>query len=146
MIILLFCLLVTGFLCQAKADTNAYDNDINRCLFTRWTTASGNKNAVLKQKIKCPGRDKAQLCYGPRGTPAVAQFAVCYNKLTLTPDFTGHIVVPNIQVGGGRDDWHNEAGTYGNCMSFIQKSQFIYMLYVYGYEKKFYAMYVCWFW
>lgn len=71
-------------------------------------------NAVLKQAIQCSGRDKAGLCYGPRGNPQAAQFAVCYNKVTLTPDFTGHIVVPNIQGGGGRESWHDEAGPYGN--------------------------------
>lgn len=123
MIKLLFCLLVTGFLCQAKADTNAYDNGINRCLFTRWTTASRNKNAVLKQKIKCTGRDKAQLCYGRRGTPAVAQFAVCYNKVTLTPDFTGHIVVRNIQGGGGRESWHDEVGKFGRLKLYQYKKE-----------------------
>ena len=39
-------------------------------------------------------------CYGLGGR-LPTQFAVCYNKNTLTPVFSGHIVRPNIGGGGG---------------------------------------------
>lgn len=63
--------------------------------------------------MDCPGvaGSTVQLCYGLQ--PPTAQFAVCYNKNTLIPDFTAHIVRPGI-VGGGRDtDWRADTGKFG---------------------------------
>ena len=97
---------------------NAFSNDINKCLFTSWTTASGSKTAVLSKPVQCKGYkgSHVQLCYGVSGT---AQFAVCYNKETLTPDFTGHIVRPNIQGGGRESDWRQDTGWFGNKNNFL---------------------------
>ena len=53
-----------------------------------------------------------QLCYGLE--PPKAQFAVCHNKETLTPDFTGHIVLPDIEGKGREDDWREDKGKFGN--------------------------------
>lgn len=93
-------------------DTNAFSNDINKCLFTAWTTASGNPNAVLSKSVECKGYkgSHVQLCYGLE--PPKAQFAACYNKETLTPDFTGHIVEPDIEGAGREDEWREDKGTF----------------------------------
>ncbi|CAH3167579.1 unnamed protein product [Porites lobata] len=93
-------------------DTNAFSNDINKCLFTAWTTASGNPNAVLSKSVECKGYagSHVQLCYGLE--PPKAQFAACYNKQTLTPDFTGHIVEPDIEGTGREDEWREDKGKF----------------------------------
>ena len=83
--------LITLFFSQERQkrqiDDNAFSNDINKCLFRAWTSASDNPNAVLSKPVECKGvrGSAAQLCYGLN--PPTAQFAVCYNKNTLTPDF-----------------------------------------------------------
>lgn len=58
-------------------------------------------------------------CYGLGGR-LPTQFAVCYNKNTLTPVFSGHIVRPNIGGGGGgRDsDRRQETGKLCNKRIF----------------------------
>ncbi|CAB4017300.1 Hypothetical predicted protein, partial [Paramuricea clavata] len=89
---------------------NAFDNNINRCLFDGW---SRGRSAVLNAKMECRGRSYAGLCYGlRRGT---ALFAVCYNQNTLIPEFTGHVVSPlgrNQVAATGKDDFRNEQGRY----------------------------------
>lgn len=91
-------ILVTSYV---VADENAYDNDINRCLFQHWP------KDVLAKPVYCPG---SQLCYSVDGNDT-AQFAVCYNTKTLTPDFTGHIVPP-LSGGKGQGDFRDEAGNF----------------------------------
>lgn len=99
---------------------NAFSNDINKCLFTAWTTASGAKNAVLSTPVACRGTagSAVQLCYSISGK-SPAQFAVCYNKITLTPDFSGHIVRPNINGAGRESDWRQDTGPYGECRRVV---------------------------
>ena len=92
---------------------NAFDFDINKCLFWRWTTYGvGKGKAVLNYNVDCKDKeDRLQgLCYG---TPWPqdpmerkehrAQFAVCYNKYTLIPKFTGHVLKPGVSEGANAD-------------------------------------------
>lgn len=83
-------------------NTNAFDNDINKCLFNGWTAYVGkiNPHPGLRDRVKCKGKG---LCYGADGN-GIAQYAACYNQKTLIPEFTGHIVHPGIAEGGGRED------------------------------------------
>ena len=118
---------------------NAFSNDINKCLFTAWTTASGNPNAVLSKSVECKGYagSHVQLCYGLE--PPKAQFAACYNKETLTPDFTGHIVEPDIQGAGREDEWREDEGKYGNefyfLLTFLYQAPVALTLYSANYRK-----------
>ena len=84
---------------------NAFDTKINPCLFDGWRAG---KNPVLATKVECGGRDRTGLCYGAK-QPAL--FAVCFNKITLIPEFTAHVVEPALRVPG-REDWRNEQGKY----------------------------------
>ncbi|KAJ7374445.1 hypothetical protein OS493_007551 [Desmophyllum pertusum] len=86
---------------------NAFSNDINRCLFSSWSRYNkrNNPNYILPELVTCKG---IGLCYG--ANPRIAQYAACYNQKTLIPEFTGHIVQPNIG-GQGRDgDWKSDTG------------------------------------
>ena len=78
---------------------NAFSNDFNKCLFNYWSTFVEKTYPVLGKPVKCKG---IQLCYG--ANPDRTQFAVCYNKQTLIPEFRGHVLQPNIPEGGGRDE------------------------------------------
>ena len=98
------CLLIFN---EAQDDGNAFDNNVNHCLFDRWKVGT---NRILATKVKCNGRKRTGLCYGLNGK---ALFAVCYNKISLIPDFTGHIVDWVSGGATGRDDWRNETGKYG---------------------------------
>ena len=100
-------LVVLDLVFEVKADNNASDNNINTCLFDNWRQLPV---PVLSGNVACLG---SQLCYSVNGAKP-ALFAVCYNTTTRIPDFTGHIVVANVASGGGRQDWHNEGGPYGN--------------------------------
>ena len=78
---------------------NAFSNDINKCLFVYWTPYIGkNPNPSLGERVDCNG---IGLCYG--ANTKMAQYAACYNQKSLIPEFTGHIVFPNIG-GDGRDN------------------------------------------
>ena len=68
---------------------SSFSNDFNGCLFNGWPTN------VLSGQVECPGQ---QLCYGRHGPAGLEQalFAVCYNTVTLIPEFTGHV----LQSGG----------------------------------------------
>ena len=118
---------------------NAFSNDINKCLFTAWTTASGNPNAVLSKSVECKGYagSHVQLCYGLE--PPKAQFAACYNKETLTPDFTGHIVEPDIKGAGREDEWREDKGQFGNksyfLLTFLYQAPVALTLYSANYQK-----------
>ncbi|KAK3713734.1 hypothetical protein QZH41_008860 [Actinostola sp. cb2023] len=88
--------------------TNAYSNNIDTCLFQSWQSGS---EAVLSGPVNCGDKVKQfQLCYNKAGQNP-AQYAVCYNNETLIPDFTGHVVVTNIQGAGRKCSWHDEGGT-----------------------------------
>jgi len=85
---------------------DAFSQDINKCLFQYWTPYVGKKNPHpgLSTSVKCKGRG---LCYGLDNNDQneIAQYAACYDQVTLIPVFTGHIVHPNIgEGGGGRED------------------------------------------
>ncbi|KXJ26721.1 hypothetical protein AC249_AIPGENE9314 [Exaiptasia diaphana] len=43
-----------------------------------------------------------------------AQFVVCYNTKTLTPDFTSHVIVgdPAASRAGRKDEWYDEKGVF----------------------------------
>ncbi|XP_078361888.1 nuclease EXOG, mitochondrial-like [Oculina patagonica] len=80
---------------------------INTCFFKYWTQFFGKKHrpkglelAGLALPVKCK---YTGLCYG--GTDSQAQFAVCYNQNKLIPEFTGHILHPNIAGGKGDDEY-----------------------------------------
>ena len=96
---------------------DAYDDDINDCLFFRWTVyGAGKDHAVLNKRVECGGTELQGLCYGippPRGLQAgkshTAQFAVCYNKRTLIPKFTGHVVKPNVLERNGNYEFHADS-------------------------------------
>ena len=53
---------------------DAYDDDINYCLFFRWTVyGAGKDHAVLNKRVECGGTELQGLCYGippPRGLQA----------------------------------------------------------------------------
>ena len=95
---------------QVHAGLNAYANSIAKCVFNKWPTA------VLSGDVACAG---FQLCYSVAGTVATdpALFGVCYNTTTRIPDFTAHIVKPNVDGGGRSGSWHDEKGTYGKIHS-----------------------------
>ena len=97
---------------------NAFSNDIYDCMFQFWIRyVGGNKFPVLKDKksAKC---NNLGLCYGAANRlvkkKRVAQFAVCYNKVTLIPEFTGHIIQPNIREGAGRENQFRSDNSVGN--------------------------------
>ena len=88
-----------------------FSENINICLFQYWTPYVGkNPHPGLAELVKCKG---VGLCYG--GNPIMAQYAACYDKKTLIPAFTGHIVHPNIG-GGGRGDEFREDGRIGKAV------------------------------
>ena len=68
---------------------SSFSNNINTCHFNSWPPN------VLNGQVSCLHE---QLCYGGYGTAGQekALFAVCYNKATRIPEFTGHI----LQSGG----------------------------------------------
>lgn len=95
---------------QVLADPprDAYADDIKQCLFKHWPAD------VLNGDVPCPG---SQLCYNSSdANPTKAQFVVCYNTNTLTPDFTAHVIVGNpakVTGVGSQEDWHDERGEFG---------------------------------
>ena len=107
-----------GLFLAMMTKLDAYDDDINNCLFFRWTVYGVGKdgNAVLKKKVECKGTELQGLCYGippPKGLQARkshrAQFAVCYNKRKRIPEFTGHVVKPNVLEGNGNYEFHADS-------------------------------------
>ncbi|KAK3740265.1 hypothetical protein QZH41_017831, partial [Actinostola sp. cb2023] len=80
---------------------NAFSNDINTCLFHSWTAAGGSTTPALAKDVECTslGSNYKPLCYGTNPY-AQAQFASCYNTLTLTAAFTGNLLKP--VTGSGR--------------------------------------------
>ncbi|KAK3747245.1 hypothetical protein QZH41_010405, partial [Actinostola sp. cb2023] len=90
---------------------DAFSDDINKCLFTSWTKSSGNKAAVLSTRVECSDSSRySQLCYGLHPS-SKALFAVCYDKKTLIPTYTGHVVKP--AKGKGRPaDFRTDRGEY----------------------------------
>ena len=100
---------------SVNALEHAFYDKIDICLFNRWTIG---KTPVLKIAMKCNGHDRAGLCYAAGEVVPInseAQFAVCYNKKTLIPEFTGHVVHPKPKNGPcatGRDAWRDEGGQY----------------------------------
>ena len=99
---------------------NAFSNDIYECMFQHWIKyVGGNKNPVLKDmnSAKCVGLG---LCYGGPNRmikkKRVAQFSACYNQVTLIPEFTGHLIQPDIPDQGGREEFR-EDNSVGNHYS-----------------------------
>ena len=99
-------------------DLDAFDTNINNCLFFRWATFGAKKGkAVLNNLVECEEKEGLQgLCYGtpwPKDVKAKkehrAQFAVCYDKNTLIPKFTGHVLKP--AVSGANADYEFHADT-----------------------------------
>ena len=97
---------------------NSFSNDIYDCMFQFWIRyVGGNKFPVLQDQnsAKCVGKG---LCYGAPNRivnkKRRAQFAVCYNQVTLIPEFTGHLVQPGIQDGGGRENEFRADTSIGN--------------------------------
>lgn len=85
---------------------NAFENDINKCLFGNWMESSF---PIMKRPVDCTGNSRTGLCYG---TLQKTLFAVCYNSETLIPDFTGHVVLPFPKVPS-RGSYKNEIGLFG---------------------------------
>ena len=104
---LLLSVICSHLLLSTKADLlpeNAFSTDINHHYFKHWKAVLGRK------KVDCSGHHRTGLCYGFRKSPL---FAVCYNTITLIPEYTGHIVEPAAEITGGKYDWTNENGKYG---------------------------------
>jgi len=104
---------------------DAFSNDIYKCMFQHWIKyVGGNKHPVLKdaKSAKCSGLG---LCYGGPNRmikkKRVAQFAACYNQVTLIPEFTGHLIQPNIPDEGGRDEFR-EDDSVGNHLVVVDCS------------------------
>ena len=95
---------------------NSFSFDINRCFFQFWTPFVGTnkEHAGLEKRVECRG---TQLCYG--GNKKMAQFAVCYNQKTLIPEFTGHIVYPDV-IGQGNEGNFREDTTIGNNSFYVK--------------------------
>ena len=94
-----------------KAEKNAFSKDINQCLFDGWRTRS---SPVLSSRVRCNGHKLVGLCYGLNNqrNRRIATFVVCYNKLSLIPEFSGHVV--RYKCGaGGRETFRDENGVYG---------------------------------
>ena len=93
----------------------------------------------MSKSVKCKGYagSHVQLCYGLE--PPKAQFAACYNKQTLTPDFTGHIVEPDIEGTGREDEWREDKGKFGNesyfLLTFLYQAPVALTLYSANYQK-----------
>ena len=104
---------------QRNPVVNSVHSDINECLFQFWTSFVNRNAPVLHMPVRCRGRNLQQLCYGTdpenRGR---AQYAVCYNKNTLIPEFTGHILYPFAPQEGGRDEWAIDQ-TVGKLFSIL---------------------------
>ena len=105
---------------------DSFSNDIYNCMFQYWIRfVGGNNFPVLQDKnsASCLGLG---LCYGkpdPKVKKRVAQFAVCYNQVTLIPEFTGHIIQPNIPDGGGREAFRADTSV-GNHLVAVDKTAF----------------------
>ena len=106
---------------------NAFSNDIYNCMFQYWIKfVGGNKFPVLKDQnsAKCVGLG---LCYGapnPKLKPMEnskrrAQFAVCYNQDTLIPEFTGHLIQPDIKEGGKDREAFRSDTSFGNHLVVV---------------------------
>ena len=95
--------IVCIYLYIVASNRNAFSNDINQCLFSGWKQVG-----IITGNVPCSGKG---LCYGTNPN-AQAQFAVCYNTNTLTPDFTGHVV--ESQSGSGRSSsFKSDTGPFG---------------------------------
>jgi hypothetical protein len=111
---LLLSVICNYLLLSAKAASqreDAFSRNINNYCFNKhW------KN-LLAKKVDCTGYIRTGLCHG---STQLALFAVCYNKDTLIPEYTGHIVEPAIKrIGGKGGDWRNDIGEYGNMKILI---------------------------
>ena len=86
---------------------DAFDNDINGCLFKDWAN-----QGIISNTVQCGG---AGLCYrnNPQDPTLPTLFAVCYNTNTLTPDFTGHIVKNFAGGGRGSRSFKMDLGPFG---------------------------------
>lgn len=99
-----------------------------------------NPHPGLSTWVKCKGRG---LCYG-LDQNKTAQYAACYDQVTLIPVFTGHIVHPNIgKGGGGREDTFRADTTIGNSNqstnqsidSLINQSGFFLFVYLFAFHS-----------
>ncbi|KAJ7374446.1 hypothetical protein OS493_007552 [Desmophyllum pertusum] len=100
----------------AKIGYDAFSNNINGCLFYYWTRFfDKNQTPVLEKVVTCNGNSQIGLCYG--ANKQMPQYAACYNKDTLIPDFTGHIVRPNI---GGKKEIPYLEQMLNMCFSHFQ--------------------------
>ena len=100
---------------------NAFDFDINECLFWRWTTYGvGKGKAVLNSNVNCKDKKDQGLCYGTpwpkdqmKKKEHRAQFAVCYDMYTLIPKFTGHVLKPGVSEGANADSVFHADTSFG---------------------------------
>lgn len=82
-----------------------FSEDINKCLYQYWTRYVGkNPRPGLAELVKC--ERIIGICYG--ANPNMAQYAACYDKETLIPVFTGHIVHPNIGRKGRENGFQRD--------------------------------------
>ena len=97
---------------------DAFSNNINKCLFASWTKSTRSESAVLATDVECSDTSRySQLCYGLHPS-SKALFAVCYDRKTLIPAFTGHIVKPT--KGKGRPaSFRSDHGKYGNITNQV---------------------------
>ena len=94
---------------NASGNRNAFSSDINQCLFSGWKQVG-----IITGNVPC--NTGKGLCYGTNPN-AQAQFAICYNTKTLTPDFTGHVV--ESQSGSGRpSSFRSDTGPFGKNLLY----------------------------
>ena len=104
-------LISTLMSCVESLGRQAFESNINACLFESWTNRT---SPVLSKPVNCTGNARSGLCYGVNQQ---ALFAVCYNNKTLIPEFSGHIVQPVCgKRASGRGKWRNEAGKHGRYL------------------------------
>jgi hypothetical protein len=95
---------------NANPNLNAFSANMKECLFKYWKY---DNLPILSATGAC-GKDRKGLCYGLNSQQAL--FVSCYNKETLIPDFTAHIVQHTDKRNGeaeGRDNFRNENGQNG---------------------------------
>ena len=95
-----------------KAEENAFNKDINQCLFDGWRTRSP---PILTSRVRCNGHKLVGLCYGlnTQRNRRITTFVVCYNKISLIPEFSAHVVVPHDNNARRSGDFRNETGVFG---------------------------------
>ncbi|XP_028516058.1 uncharacterized protein LOC114575433 [Exaiptasia diaphana] len=99
------------FLSAAPPVMDAFSDDINSCLFSKW------KSVAISGNVECQsyGSDFKPLCYGLKST-GPALFAVCYNTNKQIPAFTAHVVKPVTGSSSDRPTFRKDKGKYGRLI------------------------------